>query len=75
MTKHIVYEIPSSISFTIEGKLSESVLPLALHVREDVPRASNPIYSRKKSNYGLLQDDNYLVHIFFLIDYKGLFGM
>lgn len=47
MTNHLVPEIPSSSSSPIEQKVSESVPPLALPVKEDVPRASNPRPSKK----------------------------
>ncbi|CAI9279215.1 unnamed protein product [Lactuca saligna] len=47
MTKHLVPELPTSISSPIEQKVSESVPPLALPVKEDVLRASNPRPSKK----------------------------
>ncbi|CAH1451462.1 unnamed protein product [Lactuca virosa] len=47
MTKHLLPEIPSSSSSPFEQKVSESVPPLALPVKEDVPRASNPRPSKK----------------------------
>ncbi|KAL7619166.1 hypothetical protein Lser_V15G01110 [Lactuca serriola] len=47
MAKHLVPETPSSSSSPIEQKVSESVPPLALPVKEDVPRASNPRPSKK----------------------------
>ncbi|CAH1412172.1 unnamed protein product [Lactuca virosa] len=47
MTKHLLPEIPSSSSSPFEQKVSESVPPLALPVKEDVPRATNPRPSKK----------------------------
>ncbi|CAH1449030.1 unnamed protein product [Lactuca virosa] len=47
MTKHLLPEIPSSSSSPFEQKVSESVPPLALPVKEDVPQASNPRPSKK----------------------------
>ncbi|CAI9286631.1 unnamed protein product [Lactuca saligna] len=47
MTKHLVPELPTSSSSPIEQKVSESGPPLALPMKEDVLRASNPRPSKK----------------------------